>query len=452
MTTFYTKEADHVQWDPVDGTFDLPIVAQLGAYLEDYAWVFPDERLYRRFIEAIKGLIAARVPIVAQMAAAVIRSHDPRRTFHVAKRYYRWLDNPRLDHRSLLKPAYAQTQQLFADQTDEYLLVILDFSNLEKPYGYKFELLCTLKASGLRVGPRCRRGRVPGYNQLLALAVGQKKVGLTFAKTISYKTEDFVSLNRDIFRAIRYSRVILKGRKLRFVCDRGFDDEKTFAFVVNLDEEFIIRLYHNRLLQLRRGRARTERLLEEVVKETRRPIRFTAWFKVRGRWRKCPVTLGYRKVWLPGHHRPYWLVVSNVYGIGQQWILLTNVPIRSVKQAKEIWFNYRRRWSVENAFRFLKKEGLRWEDFKVLGWEAIRRLVNLVLIAALFLLNIKYVLDETSLQLLLTLGGKLGLKSERDGPYLLLRGFQKLLACVNTLAVFKRYRQLDALLQLLDAL
>jgi len=42
--------------------------------------------------------------------------------------------------------------------------------------------------------------------------------------------------------------------------------------------------------------------------------------------------------------------------------------------------------------------------------------------------------------------------SERDGPYLLLRGFQKLLACVNTLAVFKRYGQLDALLKLLDAL
>lgn len=452
MATFYTKEADLVQWDPVDGTFDLPILAQLGAYLEEYAWVFPDERLYRRFVEAIKGLIAARVPIVAQMAAAVIQSHDPRHTFHVAKRYYRWLDNPRLGHRSLLKPAYAQTRQLFADQTGEYLLVIVDFSNLEKPYGYQFEQLCTLKASGLRTGPRCRKGKVPGYNELIALAVGQKKVGLTFAKTISYKTEDFVSLNRDIFRAIRYSRVILKGHKLRFVCDRGFDDEKTFAFIVNLDEEFIIRFYLNRLLELQRGRARTEKLLEEVVKETRRPIRFTAWFKVRGRWRQCQVTLGYRKVWLPGHKQPYWLVVSNVYGLGQQWMLLTNVPIQSAKQAKEIWFNYRRRWCVEDTFRFLKREGLRWEDFKVLDWEAIRRLVNLVLIAALFLLNIKYLLDETSLQLLLTLGGKLGLKSERDGPYLLLRGFQKLLACVNTLAVFKRYGQVDALLQLLDAL
>jgi hypothetical protein len=93
MATSYTTEAGHVQWGPIDGTFDLPILAQLRAYLGDYAWIFPDERLYQRFVEAIKGLIAARVPIVAQTVAAVIQSHDPKRTFHVAKRYYRWLDN-----------------------------------------------------------------------------------------------------------------------------------------------------------------------------------------------------------------------------------------------------------------------------------------------------------------------------------------------------------------------
>jgi hypothetical protein len=52
----------------------------------------------------------------------------------------------------------------------------------------------------------------------------------------------------------------------------------------------------------------------------------------------------------------------------------------------------------------------------------------------------------------LTLGGKLGLKSERDGPYLALRACQKLLVCINTLAVPKRYGQLDVLLQTLDAL
>jgi len=120
---------------------------------------------------------------VTCIAAEVIQSRDPQRTFHVAKRYYRWLRNPHVDHRAVLKPAYAQTRALFEHESEEYILILLDFTNLEKPYGYQFESLCTLKASGLRTGLRCRRGNVPGYNQLVGLAVAGQTVGLTFAKT-----------------------------------------------------------------------------------------------------------------------------------------------------------------------------------------------------------------------------------------------------------------------------
>jgi len=100
-----------------------------------------------------------------------------------------------------------------------------------------------------------------------ALLAG-KTVGLTFAKTISYVAEDFVSLNRDIFRAIRYNRVILNGHTPCFVCDRGSDDEKTFAFVTSLDEQFVIRLYRNRTLLVPQGAGRVEQLLKEVVRNT----------------------------------------------------------------------------------------------------------------------------------------------------------------------------------------
>jgi hypothetical protein len=436
------KASSPVSPDPVDRTFKMPLLAQLREYLQPYENIFPDKRLYRRFTQVTKGTIAARAPIVTQIAAAVIQSDDP-------KRYYGWLDNPRFRHRDLLKPSYTQTRQLFRQSQGDYTLVVLDFTNLEKPYGYKFEALCTLKASGLRTGPRCQKGKVPGYNQLVGLAVREKKVGLTFAKTISYVTKDFVSLNREIFRAIRYSHAVLAGHKIRFICDRGFDDEKTFAFVTNLDEEFVIRLYHERTLEVQQGKKRVQKLLSELVKEIPRPIRFDAWFKIQGRWRKSYVTVGYCQVWLPGHDRPYWLVVSAVYGLNELWI---NVPITNAQQAKEIWFNYRRRWRVEVTFRFLQEEGLHWEDFKVLDLEPIRRLVNVVLIAALFLLNAHYYLDEKTFEMTLTLGGKLGLKSERDGPYLALRACQKLLVCINTLAVLKRYGQLDVLLQTLDAL
>jgi hypothetical protein len=48
--------------------------------------------------------------------------------------------------------------------------------------------------------------------------------------------------------------------------------------------------------------------------------------------------------------------------------------------------------------------------------------------------------------------GKLGLKTERDGPYLLLRGLRKLLTCLATLALLKQAGLLDGLLELLDTL
>ena len=326
--------------------------------------------------------------------------------------------------------------------------MVLDFSNLEKPYGYEFEKLCTLKATGRRPGPRLRKGLVPGYNQLVSLAMARDRAGLTCARTISYVSEDFVSLNRDIFRAIRYSHVILADHKLRFVCDSQFDDEKTFGFIVGLEEEFVFRLCHNRTLLI--GRKRRQVLLEDLVPTLPRPIRFDAHFKVGGCWRKCQVNLGDLKVWLPGHERPYWLIVSEVPALGQVWILLTNVPIRSVKRAKEIWFNYRRRWDIEQKFRFLKKEGLRIEDFKVLPLENIRRLVNIALLAALLILNGQLFFPNRAWRILLRLGGKMGLKSEKDGPYLLLRGLGKLFACLAVLTLLKREGLLDGLLELLD--
>jgi hypothetical protein len=452
MTRVRRKTEEHVRVDPVDGTFDTLFLAALHEYLERFKAVFPDSRMYCRFVQAVKGLIAAGAPIITRVAAAVIQSKDPKRTFHIAKRYYRLLRNPRFHHRQLLKSIYAYTRELFQGEQPEYVMVILDFTNLEKPYGYRFEGLSTLKASGLRVGPRCRHGRVPGYNQLVALAVGAKRVGVVFSKTISYLAGDFVSLNRDVFRAIRYSHQVLVGHTLRFICDRGFDDEKIFALVVSMCQQFVIRLYHNRTLLVRQGAAQVERSLEDIARHITQPVRFDTWLKRGGRWHKCLVTLGYVQIWLPDHEHPYFLLVSHVHGIGQEWMLLTNFPISNAEQAQEIWFNYRRRWRIETTFRFLQKEGLRWDDFKVLDLEAIRRLITLVLIAALFLLNIRLFLDGTSLQILLILGGKQGLKSERDGPYLVLRGYQKLLGCLATLAVLKRYGQIDSLLPVLHDL
>jgi len=445
-----TRGQETVQSDPVDATFDTLFLGGLRHFHQRFEGIFPDQRLFKVFGQLLKGVIAAGVPIITRIAGAVIQSDDPRRAFHVAKRYYRWLRNKRFRHQDLLKPAYALTRELYTSAKDKYVLVVLDFSNLEKPYGYEFEDLCILKATGRRPGPRFQKGLVPGYNQLVGLAMAKDRVGLTYARTISYESEDFVSLNREVFRAIRYSHTILNAHRLRFVCDSEFDDEKTFDFIVGLKEEFVFRLCHNRTLLV--GNRRREVLLADLILTIRRPIRFDSYFKISTRWRKCQVNLGYIKVWLPGHERPYWLIVSKVPTLREIWILLTNVPIRNAKQAKEVWFNYRRRWGIEQEFRFIKKEGLRIEDFKVQSLENIRRLVNVVLLAALLILNGRFVFPNKAWRILLRLGGKMGLKSERDGPYLLLRGLCKVFACLATLALLKQEGLLDSLLELLDDL
>jgi len=46
----------------------------------------------------------------------------------------------------------------------------------------------------------------------------------------------------------------------------------------------------------------------------------------------------------------------------------------------------------------------------------------------------------------------MGLNSEKDGPYLLLRGLCKIFACLATLALLKQEGLLDGLLELLDTL
>ncbi len=120
---------------------------------QPFAGIFPDQRLFRRFAQAVKEFLAAGAPIVSRMVAAVLQSRDSKRTFYVAKRFYRWLANPRFPHRDLLKPADVLTRSLFQNDAAPYIPVLLDFTNLEKSCGYRFEAFSTLKASGLRTGP-----------------------------------------------------------------------------------------------------------------------------------------------------------------------------------------------------------------------------------------------------------------------------------------------------------
>ena len=65
-------------------------------------------------------------------------------------------------------------------------------------------------------------------------------------------------------------------------------------------------------------------------------------------------------------------------------MLLTNLPVQSVKDAKRVLRQYVRRWECEEAIRFLKSQ-VRLERIRTFRWCAIRRLVLLCVLVMIYL-------------------------------------------------------------------
>jgi hypothetical protein len=350
-------------------------------------------------------MMAACSPRVSEVVASL--PPRLRRRFHQAKALYRFLGNRRVSAEALLE----RVCELGLEGLEgAELLALLDVSPLEKPYARAMEALAP-------VG----KGRVPGYELLTCLLLeGQGHLGLGYGRLLAYGERGMTSLPQEVLKAVSCCHQLLGGRGLRptYVADRGFDDRKLFRLVLALGEGFVVRVYHDRLLD-------DGRRLGAVAEGLALPHRAWAWLKVRGRYRRVEVRFGFARLSLEG--RELALVVSQVPELGRRgrWWLLTNLPVATAQDALRVVEAYRRRWQVDEFFRLLKA-GLGLERVQVRGLTSLRKLVAVMLGLALFLWEVKQG-EGPFKDLLLWLGGKLGLKSERDGPYLLMRGLLRLL-------------------------
>ena len=91
----------------------------------------------------------------------------------------------------------------------------------------------------------------------------------------------------------------------------------------------------------------------------------------------CPVRL-------PGHKQQLYLVAHYRAGYEHPLMLLTTLVVHTADQAQRILRYYRRRWSCEEAGRFLKSQ-VGFETFRIRRYVAIQRLAILALLAMGFL-------------------------------------------------------------------
>ena len=415
---------------------NLPIseLKQAGrAFLAPVMAQLPDQRLKRVVPLAIQGILAGQSPQITHMARGV--AGEGKTKWPVAKRLYRFVKNPHFKQRDLLKGLYGIAQRAVAEQAPAYVLVALDPVNMEKPYTKKLEGVSTVMKS-TPPGPRGEKRLTSGYPAMTATVVNLPEPVITYANWFSYTTPDFVSENREIYRAIRITCALLPQTPIRFVGDAGLDDQKIFHQVDLVKGEFIFRASQDRRVEVyneRLDRWESE-LLQDLIATIDLPLNLRVTFTHARKTHQVDIQLGWLKMRLPQTQQILWMLVAHDPNLDHDVTLITNVPIHSAHDAQTVYREWRYRPRIEHTYRFDQERGLDVEDIQVRTLERMRRVFILVLLAALFVYHIDHTWPQPMVLWLRRLGGKFGHLSDRDGPYVLLAGISAVLVTAATLA------------------
>jgi len=422
----------------IDNLPGADIQEQLASFLAPVLVHLPEKRLRKVAQEAVQGIIAAKSPILTKAASKVSRTEKT--VWPTAKRFYRFVWNKRFDHRVLLKGLYGVGQCTVARHAFVRLLVAIDPVNFEKPYTRDLEGVSTVQKS-TPPGERGQKRLTPGYPAITATVVNLVEPVVTYANWFSYLTDDFVSENREIYRAIRTTRALYPSLPIRFLGDAGLDDQKIFAWVDLVKAEFIFRSCHDRRIEVYNDRLDRweEELLYDLTATVPLPLNLQVKFTHARKVRIVDISLGWLKIRLLETHQVLWVLVAHEKGKKDDLVLITNVPIESAHDAETVYTEWRYRPQVEHTYRFDQEDGLDIEDMRVRTMERMRRVFVLTLLAALFVYHIGHLWPRHAVLWLRHLGGKLGISIDLDGPYVLLAGLSALLVTLATLSFAERH-------------
>lgn len=394
----------------------------------------PDKRLKHIAERIILGILGGQTPVISEIARQ--SSKDEGETWAVAKSIYRWLENKRFHSSDLFASLYSIGQQVVAVEQPEYIVVAVDPVNFEKPYAEVVEGVSVVyKATPPALDGKARLTH--GYPAITATIVNTKVPVTCYANWFSYKTDDFISQNKEIEQAFEQTCRLYPDYRVRFVGDCGLDDQKMFAQVANLQEEFVFRVCHlERIVDVyndRLDRWETEKL-QDLVACVPYQATFEVLFKHAGKERFDTIQFGWFKIRIPATDRDLWILVADDQTMNRQLVLITNVPLTSVKAVQEVYNDWRLRTRIEHGYRFDQEQGLDVEDLRVHTVERMRRLFAMVLLAAQIVFVISVLWPPKAVLWIRQLGGKLNNPSDRDGPYWLLRGLAAVITTCMSLS------------------
>jgi hypothetical protein len=394
----------------------------------------PDKRLKRVIEDMVLGILGSEKPVITEMARQ--NGKDDGESWAVAKRMYRLLENKQVQTSQLYEGLYQVGCETVAREKPEYLVAAVDPVNLEKPYVKVAEGASIVhKATPPDLTGYARLAH--GYPAITATIVNTKIPVTSYANWFSYEV-GFISQNKEIEQSFETTCRLYPGYKVRFVGDSGLDDQKMFVQVKRLGQEFVFRVSHfERIVEVYNARLdRWEReVLQDLTETVLYQTTFQVLFKHAGRTRLDTVHLGWFQIRLPEQpEQILWILVADDPHMDRQLALITNVPLDCVTMVQQVYNDWRLRSRIEHGYRFDQEQGLDVEDMRVHTLDRMRRLFAIVLLSAQIVFVIASDWPPKAVLWLRQLGGKLGLASDRDGPYWLLHGISAVIVSAMTLS------------------
>lgn len=264
-------------------------------------------------------------------------------------------------------------------------VIHIDDSDVIKPDGYKFQDLGLVRDGSKSTEKKNVYEK--GYHVTEACVITSNNHPVSiFSKVHSSKEKEFSSINNITFSAMERGCQLFG--KATFVMDRGYDDNKMFLKLDELQQDYVIRLTSKRKLFFHNKWVPATQLRNQRKGKIKTPVFY------KGKEREA--YLSHVKVQITASRKDIYLVL--VYGITEHPMMLaTNKQIKSKDDVIRIARTYFSRWRIEEYFR-CKKQVFQFENFRVRKLKAINALNFYITLCMAFLAHMSMKSESNALK------------------------------------------------------
>lgn len=256
------------------------------------------------------------------------------------------------------------SQYVFSNFSSTPTTILIDESDVIKPYGIKFEDLTYIHDGSKEGRPKEKGYDLTGilliglYNNVFPLVLNVYSKQSPNYKSLPFKTREHITQILS-----RYKRNTIISM------DRGYDG-KTYINPIEKDYSYVIRAKENRKYITNQGIFNINELMQKY--KCKYSTTFINSKNIKMYQKFISVEVRHQEL-----KKRAWLVIESVNSCKDKRVYLTNIDCSTKEGCILALKSYRLRWRVEEFFRFIKTEFC-FEKFRVRKLKAINNLTFIV--------------------------------------------------------------------------